>query len=55
MIVKIEIAITFAWWWPLYRAALVFFCQLMGTEPNEAKLEKVMRAAMRTRAVASSP
>ena len=41
------IHIRFAWWFPYYAAALVFMCKLFGTMPDDEKLKKVIKFAMK--------
>ena len=41
------IQIKFAWWLDYYVAALVFMCKLFGAIPDDEKLEKVIRLAMK--------
>ena len=43
----IYVKIRFAWWLDYYIAILVFMCRLFGTIPNDEKLEKVIRFAMK--------
>ena len=40
---KLYVKIRFAWWLDI----LVFMCRLFGTIPNDEKLEKVIRFAMK--------
>ena len=44
---KLYVKIRFAWWPDYYIAILVFMCRLFGTIPNDEKLEKVIRFAMK--------
>ena len=44
---KLYVKIRFAWWLDYYIAVLVFMCRLFGTMPNDEKLEKVIRFAMK--------
>ena len=43
----IYVKIRFSWWLDYYIAILVFMCRLFGTIPNDEKLEKVIRFAMK--------
>lgn len=42
-----------AWWLPPYLRLLAFFCWLHGSEPDWEKLERKIKAAVRTRIVAA--
>ena len=44
---KLYVKIRFSWWLDYYIAILVFMCRLFGTIPNDEKLEKVIRFAMK--------
>ena len=44
-----RVEIRFAWWLEPYLHTLVFFCHLFGTLPDMAKLERVIRRAIRLR------
>lgn len=44
---KLYAKIGFAWWLDYYIAVLVFMCRLFGTMPNDEKLEKVIKLAMK--------
>lgn len=44
---KLYAKIKFAWWLDYYIAVLVFMCRLFGTTPNDEKLEKVIKFAMK--------
>lgn len=39
--------IRLAWWLPLYVEALCFFASLVGSEPDEEKLARVVESAIR--------
>jgi hypothetical protein len=43
-VIKLQFKI--AWWFRSYVKALIFFCQLHGTEPDENKLKKVLSKAI---------
>lgn len=48
-IITVEIHI--AWWYQPYVDMLVFFCNLMGAEPDWDKLERLLQRAVRIKEV----
>lgn len=47
MMNKIYIEIRFAWWFDYYIATLFFMCHLFGTVPDDKKLDRMIRFAMK--------
>jgi hypothetical protein len=47
--VTCAVHITTAWWLPLYLRTLTLICLAMGTEPDMAKVEQVVKRAIRTK------
>lgn len=47
------VQITTAWWLPLYLRTLTLVCLVMGTEPDMAKVDQVVKRAIRTKLVAT--
>lgn len=45
----LKVEVRFAWWLTPWLWALVFFCVLTGGRPDMAKLEAVIRRAVRLR------
>ncbi len=44
---NLSVRFRIAWWLPLYFGLLIFFCHLMGTYPNEEKLQRVVLRALK--------
>lgn len=49
--VTLSVQITTAWWLALYLRTLTLICLTMGTEPDMAKVEQVVKHAIRTKLV----
>ena len=48
-----SVHVTTAWWLPLYLRTLTLICLAMGAEPDMAKVEQVVKRAIRTKLVAA--
>lgn len=48
---ELEIEVSVAWWVPIYINVLAFFCAVTGSEPDMAKVERVIQRGIRLKAV----
>lgn len=46
---RMKVNIYLAWWLVPYIHILVFFCKLMGTEPDDQKLTKVIERGIKVK------
>lgn len=49
--VTVQVEYRFAWWFTLYLQALVTFCLLFGTFPDDRKVQRIGARAARFRIV----